>query len=128
MTTGSGTCLTIRCRSDSISAIIKVVDAARMLRAARRRKGLSQRGLAKATGVPQSTIGRIESGAVVPRVDTLDGLLRACDDGLEVMPILGRGVDRSLIAMMLAMSPEERFEYSRSASMGLADLKAQISS
>jgi predicted transcriptional regulator len=78
------------------------------------------------TGVPQSTIGRIESGAVVPRVDTLDRLLRACGDQLEAMPLLGQGVDRSLIAMMLAMTPQERFQYACSASSGLADLKEKI--
>lgn len=74
------------------------MDAGRALRAARRRKGLTQRALAEQTGVPQSTIGRIESGAVMPRVDTLDGLLKACDENLEAMPLLGVGVDRSLIA------------------------------
>jgi predicted transcriptional regulator len=82
--------------------------------------------LAEATGVPQSTIGRIESGAVVPRVDTLDRLLRACGDQLEAMPLLGQGVDRSLIAMMLAMTPQERFRYACSASSELADLKEKI--
>ncbi len=101
------------------------MDAAQTLRAARRRKGDSQRALAELTGVPQSTIGRIESGVVTPRVDTLSLLLRACDDELEAMPVLGQGIDRSLIAMMLAMAPEERFEYARSASIGLAELRAQ---
>lgn len=103
------------------------MDAAGVLRAARRRKGLSQRALATETDVPQSTIGRIESGAVVPRVDTLDRLLRACGDELEAVPLLGQGIDRSLIEVMLALTPEERFEYARSAARELVALRVNIS-
>ena len=48
------------------------MDAAETLRDARRRAGLSQRALAQRARTPQPTIARIESHAVVPRVDTLD--------------------------------------------------------
>ena len=37
----------------------------------RQRQGLSQQELADAIGKPKSTIGRIEAGITVPRVDTL---------------------------------------------------------
>lgn len=53
------------------------MNAARALGWARRRAGLSQRALAAQSGVPQSTIGRIEAGLVDPRVRTLSRLLRA---------------------------------------------------
>lgn len=33
--------------------------------------GLSQRDLAEMCGIPQSTIGRIETGKITPRLDTL---------------------------------------------------------
>ncbi|HKI27951.1 MAG TPA: helix-turn-helix transcriptional regulator, partial [Actinomycetota bacterium] len=54
------------------------MDAAETLRDARRRAGLSQRELARRAHTPQPTIARIESHAVVPRMDTLDRLLAAC--------------------------------------------------
>jgi predicted transcriptional regulator len=84
------------------------VNAARALRWARRRAGLSQRALAERSGVPQSTIGRIEAGTVDPRVGTLRRLLRACGFDLEVEPLLGEGIDRSQIRACLALSPAER--------------------
>ena len=62
------------------------MDAARVLRYARRRAGLTQRALAAKADIAQPTIARIESGAMVPRVDTLDRLLEACGMGLEVEP------------------------------------------
>lgn len=58
--------------------------------------------------MPQSTIGRIESGSVDPRVSTLDLLLRACGDELDAVPHRGVGVDRSLIQSQLRDSPRER--------------------
>ena len=69
--------------------------AGRMVRYARRRAGLTQRQLAAATGIPQETIARIEAGRVDPRIGTVDRLLEATGMGLEVMPRLGIGVDRT---------------------------------
>lgn len=84
------------------------VDAARVLRQARKRAGLTQRALAEKAGVPQSQIAKIESGAVVPRVDTLDRLLEVCGEGLESLPRLGIGVDRTLAQELLKLTPAER--------------------
>jgi predicted transcriptional regulator len=84
------------------------MDAARVLRQARRRARLTQRGLADKAGVPQSQIAKIESGAVVPRVDTLDRLLEVCGEGLESLPRLGIGVDRTLAQELLKLTPAER--------------------
>lgn len=86
------------------------MEVAAALRHARREAKLSQRALASKAGVAQPAIARIESGAVVPRVDTLENLLRACDATLEVGPMLGAGVDRSLIREMLSLTPRERLE------------------
>lgn len=77
--------------------------AGRMLRHARTRAGLTQRALAALTGVPQETIARIERGRVDPRVGTLDRLLEGCGYGLEHLPRLGIGIDRSQIHERLAM-------------------------
>jgi transcriptional regulator with XRE-family HTH domain len=82
--------------------------AARMLRHARRRAGLTQRELAAKTGYPQETIARIESGRVDPRVTTLDRLLEGCGFGLEHLPRLGIGIDRTQIQALLGLSRSER--------------------
>ncbi|MEX2406233.1 MAG: helix-turn-helix domain-containing protein, partial [Actinomycetota bacterium] len=69
---------------------------------------LSQRALARLAGVPQPTVARIESRAVVPRVDTLDRLLRACGKDLELVARAGTGLDRTLIRERLRLSTAER--------------------
>ncbi len=84
------------------------MDPARVLRQARRRAGLTQRELGDRAGVPQSRIAKIESGAVVPRVDTFDRLLEACGEGLESLPRPGRGLDRTVARTLLALTTEAR--------------------
>jgi transcriptional regulator with XRE-family HTH domain len=81
------------------------------LRWARLTAGLSQRELAEKAGIPQSTIGRIETGKIDPRTSTLSRLIRACGYDLEVEPLLGVGVDRSQIQERLALSPWQRVEH-----------------
>jgi predicted transcriptional regulator len=100
------------------------MGAARALRHARRRAGISQRELAARSGVPQSTIARIESGAVDPRVGTLRRLLRACGFDLEVEPLLGQDVDRSLLRAQLAMTPAERLRNAVRVSHFMSRLRA----
>ena len=82
----------------------------RMVREARRRAGLTQRQLAAKAGIPQETIARVERGRVDPRVTTLDRLLEGCGYGLESMPRLGIGIDRTQIEALLRLSPPERLE------------------
>ena len=84
--------------------------AGRMVRNARRHTGLTQRQLAAKAGIPQETIARIERGRVDPRVMTLDRLLEACGAGLESMPRLGIGVDRTQIRERLGVSMERRLQ------------------
>jgi len=84
--------------------------ASRMLRHARRRAGVTQRELAARTGIPQETIARIEAGRVDPRVTTLDRLLEGCGFGLEHLPRLGIGIDRTQIRELLAVPPDRRLE------------------
>lgn len=78
------------------------------LRYCRRQAGLSQRDLAAKLGVPQPAIARIESGRVVPRVDTLMLMINACGFTLEVRP--ASGLDRSAIRELLLLSPRERLD------------------
>jgi predicted nucleotidyltransferase/DNA-binding XRE family transcriptional regulator len=58
--------------------------AAELLSEARRRRGLSQRELAQAAGVPQSTVATVESGRRQPSVAMLERLLDAAGFHLEV--------------------------------------------
>ena len=53
--------------------------AGNLLRLARAKRGWTQRQLAAAAGVPQSTIARIESGARQPALPMLARLLAAAD-------------------------------------------------
>lgn len=61
----------------------KLADTARvaasLLLLARLEKGISQRALATAAGVPHSTVARIESGAMQPTLHLLYRLLAAAD-------------------------------------------------
>ena len=82
--------------------------AGRMVRYARRRSGFTQRELAAKTGIPQETIARIEAGRVDPRIGTVDRLLEACEMGLEVMPRLGIGIDRTQFAQLRDLTIEQR--------------------
>jgi predicted transcriptional regulator len=84
------------------------VKAARALRWARLTAGLSQRELAERSGLPQSTVGRIEAGTVDPRVGTLSRLVRACGFDLEVTERIGRGIDRTLMRPTPSDRAEER--------------------
>jgi transcriptional regulator with XRE-family HTH domain len=79
-----------------------------MLREARAHARLTQRQLAEKSGIPQETIARIERGRSDPRVNTLDRLLAACAFGLEVMPRLGIGVDRTQIQERIRASVDRR--------------------
>ena len=84
--------------------------AGRMLRHSRARAKLTQRELSAKVGIPQETIARIESGRVDPRIGTLDRLLEGCGFGLEHLPRLGIGVDRSQIRSRLRLTPSQRLE------------------
>ena len=84
------------------------MNVRRILRYCRRKAELSQRDLATKIGVPQPAIARIESGRVVPRVDTLLLMINACGFTLEVRP--ASGLDRSAIRELLRLSPLERLD------------------
>jgi transcriptional regulator with XRE-family HTH domain len=60
------------------------VDAARTLRRARTRAGLSLRGLAARAGTSHATLAAYEAGRAVPQVDTLDRILRAAGFATEI--------------------------------------------
>lgn len=93
---------------------------ARYLSEARRQAGLTQRELGERSGVPQPTIAAIEAGRRQPRYDTLERLLRACGYDLELAPRRGMGIDRSLIADMLRLTPGQRLRLAGEEARALA--------
>jgi predicted nucleotidyltransferase/DNA-binding XRE family transcriptional regulator len=68
------------------------VDASTLLHDARRRAGLSQAALAAAAGTSQSAVARYETGVAQPSLRTLERLLAACGNRLELraVPTAGR--------------------------------------
>jgi transcriptional regulator with XRE-family HTH domain len=81
-----------------------------LLREARLRAGFSQAELARRAGKPTSTIGRWERGEVLPSLETLRAVVRACDLELTFrLANAGRDEhDGVLIERALAQSPAER--------------------
>ena len=63
-----------------------VKPIAEALKAARERKGLSQRALGAKSGVPQSHISKIEKGTVDIRVSSLVALARVLELEISLVP------------------------------------------
>jgi transcriptional regulator with XRE-family HTH domain len=80
-----------------------------LLRAVRRRHGLTQEQLAARARTSQAAISRIERGLVSPSVDSLERLLDLMGEelALNATPI-DYGHDRTLILQNLAKTPDER--------------------
>jgi len=102
------------------------MDAGWTLRYGRRRAGLSQRELARRSGVPQPAIARIEAGTGSPRLSSLVRLLDAAGFTLEVSPRIGEGVDRSLIRAALDRAPEDRIRAATEAARNLRAYLAEV--
>lgn len=83
-----------------------------LLREARLRAGLTQDELAERAGTARSQISRYERGDVLPSLETLRRLVRAC--GLELgFRLFNADLeehDATLIAQTLPLTPEERVE------------------
>lgn len=77
------------------------------LKWARRRAGMTQHDLARATGRSQPSIARIEAGSVLPRTSTLIELLAATGYELALEPI-GPAVQRQVLQRRLAMRIPQR--------------------
>jgi len=91
---------------------------AEALKAAREKKGLSQRALSARAGVPQSHISKIESGAVNLTVSSLTAIANALDLELALVPRKAapavRTITRSVNDAPKA-TPEARKEIARLA-------------
>jgi transcriptional regulator with XRE-family HTH domain len=85
------------------------VDAADLIRSARLRHGISQQRLARRVGTQQSAISRVERGEVSPTTETLELLLNAMGERLELEGVpLERDYDPVHRRAQAQRSPEER--------------------
>ena len=104
-----------------------MTHAATLLRRARASQGISQRELARRAGLPQSTIGRIETGIIDPRSSTLERALKALGYEISVGERPGqRGIDRGLIRRFLELSPRERIEYAVAGGRAMHQLRRAV--
>lgn len=87
------------------------MNAHNALTEVRRRRGWSQAQLAACAGVPQSTIGRWESGRVSPRVDSLHRVLGAAGFETRIQLRDASSVDHDQLAERLRWTPLERLRY-----------------
>jgi predicted transcriptional regulator len=98
------------------------LTASHALQDARAAAGWSQRELAAHASVAQPAIARIESGAVTPKVDTLERLLRVCGRRLETASLPGVGLDRSVMRQLLSLTPLQRLHVAVEEAANLARL------
>jgi transcriptional regulator with XRE-family HTH domain len=100
------------------------MTAGELLRAARRRHGLSQTQLARRAGTSQAAISRIERGLVSPTVETLTTLIDKLGDELVLTAHeVDYGHDRTLLRANLLRSPEDRIDYAVRAARALEPLR-----
>jgi transcriptional regulator with XRE-family HTH domain len=71
----------LQAASDSLSDTLEFIKKSfgRVLRAKRRRAGLTQRDLAKASKIRPETVSRLESGHGNPTLDTLMRLMKVVE-------------------------------------------------
>jgi transcriptional regulator with XRE-family HTH domain len=80
-----------------------------LIRETRERRGLSQGRLARRVGTRQSAISRLEADEVSPSVETLDRLMRAMGERLEIAAAEPeRDYDLLHLRATRNRSPEER--------------------
>jgi transcriptional regulator with XRE-family HTH domain len=84
--------------------------AARLLVEVRQRCGLSQRELARRTGVSRTTVVEIEKGSRDPGLGTLQAILQAVGYDLDVRLTARDHHDVVLEATLAALSPQRRAE------------------
>jgi uncharacterized protein len=99
------------------------MDVAELLKQARGRHGLSQRTLALRAGTDQGAISRIERGQVSPSVETVERLLAAMGEELELAATpMAREHDPLHLGAALRRTPEERLRLAISWNRLAADL------
>ncbi len=84
------------------------MDAAAIVKRARRAAGLTQAELARRAGVSQPEIARLEAAGANPRISTLNKVVAATGHRLVLDLDRAAGIDETLIAASLRLPPAER--------------------
>jgi transcriptional regulator with XRE-family HTH domain len=85
------------------------VTPGELIRTTRARHGLSQARLARRAGTHQSAISRLEADEISPSVETLDLLMQAMGERLQLAGVsLERDYDPAHRRATAARSPDER--------------------
>src|SRR2546422_5404409 len=98
------------------------MKGSKIVLSARRRMGLTQRQLAERTGIPQPMISAIERDQQDPRHGTLERILAATDQEMDIVMRAGRGVDRTQFVESLRLTPAERLQHTASGARWLKTL------
>lgn len=90
--------------------------------------GITQTELAERLGTTQSSIARLEGTRSNPRLSTLRSALHVMESRLELIarPMLGPGLDRTLIQAHLKLTPLERVRVHDAASRSARRLLAGV--
>ena len=103
------------------------MTAGELLRAARRRHGLTQRQLAARARTSQAAISRIERGRVSPTVDTLAELLWLMNERLELgAEPVEWGHDPTLNQANLSVSVDRRMRRGTTFSRRMTELRRAV--
>jgi len=103
------------------------MDIGVLIRDARRAAGVSQADLARRSGTSQPAIARLEAGRGSPSIATVDRILRALGCTLELAAReVDTGVDRTLIAQMLRLTPTDRLRKLKQEHDAVARLRAAV--
>lgn len=101
-------------------------DAARLLRDARKRAGLTQRGLARRAGTAQSVVARIERNQSSPTWQTLVDLIATAGFELYSRLVPRPAAESHMlqdVARILSLTPEDRLAEVRNMSEFLAKVR-----
>ena len=82
--------------------------AAALIKDARSSSGLTQAELARKLKVSQPVIARLERGGANPTLQTLDRVIAATGHSLEMRLAAPSGIDESMIAEDLKLTPDQR--------------------
>lgn len=101
------------------------MDAGPLVRSTRRRHGLNQRSLARRSRTSQTHISRIERGEVSPSVETLNRVLQAMGERLELRAVptaTGSQTVEELRADFQELTPGERIAQAAELSYALTSV------
>lgn len=80
-----------------------------LIRQMRLERGITQTELAKVAGTSQPAIARLEAGRLSPSLDTVERILHGLGLRLQLTTAeIDVGVDRTLIAQALRLTPAQR--------------------